>query len=211
MGSQATDGFFTIFLILYLALIVVMLASYWKLFAKAGKPGWASIVPIYNIIVLLEIVGRPLWWIILLLIPCVNIVVGIMVTLDFAKSYGKSVGFAIGLLLLPFIFLPMMAFSDETDYEGPAAGEGSYTPQGRGYTASRQQQTAIPPTEGINFDDDDDLPDLDSIIDKEQDDTGAGAADAGQPDQDKPKPPKRKKGGGPSPGAHKKGKPPPGM
>ncbi|HNR38904.1 MAG TPA: DUF5684 domain-containing protein, partial [Acidobacteriota bacterium] len=69
-------GFGCVFFVIYAAIIILFNASLWKIFVKAGKPGWAAIVPIYNIIVLLEVVGRPLWWIVLLIIPCVNIVAG---------------------------------------------------------------------------------------------------------------------------------------
>jgi hypothetical protein len=96
---------------------VLAIVCLWKVYVKAGKPGWAAIVPIYNIIVLLEIVGRPLWWVILMLIPCVNIVVVIMVQIDLAKKFGKDVGFGIGLILLPIIFLPILAFGD-AEYQG---------------------------------------------------------------------------------------------
>jgi len=89
-----------------------MIASMWKIFTKAGKPGWAAIIPIYNLIVLLEIAGKPLWWFILMLIPFVNIVVFIMVLVSIARNFGKGVGFAIGMLLLPFIFYPMLGFGD---------------------------------------------------------------------------------------------------
>ncbi len=92
----------------------------WKLYTKAGKPGWAPIIPIYNWVVLLEIVGRPLWWIILLLIPVVNFVILIIVAIDLAKSYGKGGGFAVGLILLTPIFVLMLAFGD-AQYVGPAA------------------------------------------------------------------------------------------
>ena len=98
--------------IIYVAFMVVMLAAMWKIFTKAGKPGWAAIVPIYNIIVLLEIVCKPIWWFILLLIPFVNIIVLIIVLIELAKRFGKGVGFAIGMLILPFIFYPMLAFGD---------------------------------------------------------------------------------------------------
>lgn len=81
---------------------------------KAGKPGWAAIIPIYNLIVLLEIAGRPLWWIILLIIPFVNFIVLILVNIDIARKFGKGVGFAIGMLILPFIFWPMLGFGDAT-------------------------------------------------------------------------------------------------
>lgn len=107
-------------LIIYLAIIVLMVASVWKVFVKAGQPGWAAIVPIYNIIVLLQIVGRPVWWIVLMLIPIVSIVVAIILLIDVAKSFGKGAGFAIGLLLLGFIFWPILGFGD-AQYVGPAA------------------------------------------------------------------------------------------
>lgn len=108
------------FILLYLVLIVFMVATMWKLFSKAGKPGWAAIVPIYNTIVMLQIVGRPIWWILLMLVPFVNIVVGIIVTNDLAKSFGKTVGWTVGLILLPIIFYPMLAFGS-AKYAGPSA------------------------------------------------------------------------------------------
>jgi uncharacterized membrane protein YhaH (DUF805 family) len=106
--------------LIYLAVLVLMVASMWKIFDKAGQPGWAAIIPIYNVIVLLQIVGRPLWWFILMLIPVVGFIIGILVVLDLAKSFGQGVGFAIGLLLLPFIFGPILGFGDAS-YRGPAA------------------------------------------------------------------------------------------
>lgn len=109
------------FFLVWLAVMVLVFVSLWKLFEKAGKPGWAGIVPIYNAIVLLEIVGRPLWWIVLLLVPCVGFVVGILLCIDVARAFGKSPAFGIGLALLPFIFFPMLAFSDAR-YVGPVAG-----------------------------------------------------------------------------------------
>jgi len=99
-------------MIVWVAFAVLMIASMWKIFTKAGKPGWAAIIPIYNLIVLLEIAGKPIWWFVLMLIPFVNIVVFIMVLLSIARNFGKGVGFAIGMLLLPFIFYPMLGFGD---------------------------------------------------------------------------------------------------
>ncbi len=101
------------------AFFVLMIASAWVLFTKAGKPGWAAIVPIYNIIVWLEIIGKPLWWLILLIIPGVNFVFSIWMINLTSKSFGKGVGFTIGLILLGFIFLPVLAFGD-AKYLGPA-------------------------------------------------------------------------------------------
>ena len=114
--------------ILYLALIAFFIYCLWRIFVKAGKPGWAAIVPIYNVLVELEIVGRPWWWLLLLLVPLVNVVIGIMVLLDLAKVFGKGTGFGIGLILLSFIFIPILAFGDAR-YLGPIAGQPTmYTP-----------------------------------------------------------------------------------
>ncbi len=99
-------------LLIQLVLLAVVIAGLWKVFTKAGKPGWASIIPIYNVIVLLEIAGRPLWWVILFFIPCVNIIIAILVALDVAKNFGKGTGFGIGLAFLPFIFYPILGFGD---------------------------------------------------------------------------------------------------
>jgi len=107
------------FFLVWLAVLVLVFVSLWKIFEKAGKPGWAGIVPIYNLIVLLEIVGKPLWWIVLFFLPCVNIVGWVLVTVELAKSFGKDVGYAVGMILLPFIFYPMLAFSDAR-YQAPA-------------------------------------------------------------------------------------------
>jgi hypothetical protein len=108
--------------IVYLAVIVLMIIGWWKVFEKAGKPGWAAIIPIYNIIVLCEIVGRPAWWVVLFLIPCVNIVAHIIISLDLAKSFGKDVGFGVGLIILPYIFALILGFGSAT-YVGPAAAQ----------------------------------------------------------------------------------------
>lgn len=96
----------------YLAVLLLIIAGMWKIFTKAGKPGWATIVPIYNIIVLLEVVGRPLWWLVLLLIPFVNFIIGIVINVDLAKRFGKGGGFAAGLILLPIIFIPILGFGN---------------------------------------------------------------------------------------------------
>jgi len=89
---------------------VIVIAAMWKLFNKAGKPGWAAIIPIYNIIVLLEIIEKPLWWIVLMFIPFVNFVIAIIVNIELAKKFGKDIVFAIGLILLPIVFLPILGF-----------------------------------------------------------------------------------------------------
>lgn len=103
-----------------LALMVLLVVSFWKIFTKAGKPGWAAIVPIYNIVVYLQVVNRPIWWIILLLIPIVNIVIAIILTNDLAKSFNKGIGWTIGLLLLGVVFYPMLAFGSDPYVGRPA-------------------------------------------------------------------------------------------
>jgi len=87
-----------------------MIVAMWKVFTKAGQPGWAILVPIYNAYVMLKIAGKPGWWLILLLIPIVNIVIGIMALAGLASNFGKGGGFVVGLLFLPFVFYPILAF-----------------------------------------------------------------------------------------------------
>lgn len=101
-----------------LVIIIVMIASMWRLFEKAGQPGWAAIIPFYNVYVLLLVAGKPGWWLILFLIPFVNLVIAILAALGVAENFGKGVGYAIGLIFLPFIFYPVLAFGD-AQYSGP--------------------------------------------------------------------------------------------
>jgi hypothetical protein len=110
-------GFIWVF---YFVVVILMIVSMWKIFTKAGKPGWAAIIPIYNIIILMETVGRPGWWVILYLIPFVNIIIMIIVAIDLSKSFGHELGMALGLIFLPVIFYPWLAFGS-SQYQGPAA------------------------------------------------------------------------------------------
>ena len=87
-------------LLFWLVLFVVLLAGFWKLFQKAGHPGWACLIPIYNVYILLKIAGRPGWWLILLFIPIVNVVINIIVAIDVAKAFGQSTVFGVVLNLL---------------------------------------------------------------------------------------------------------------
>ncbi|HWB60178.1 MAG TPA: DUF5684 domain-containing protein [Chthoniobacteraceae bacterium] len=103
-----------------LLIFAIVVAGMWKVFIKAGQPGWAAVIPIYNVIILLKVAGKPLWWIILLIIPLVNIIIGVLVGLAVAKNFGKGAGFGIGLIFLPFIFYPILGFGDAT-YQGSAA------------------------------------------------------------------------------------------
>lgn len=109
--------------ILYLAILILLIASLWKIFKKAGKPGWASIIPIYNIIVWLEIVGKPWWWIFLIFfMPVVDIILLIIMIHLLSKSFGKSGWFTVGLLFLGIIFYPILAFGN-AKYVGPAGAK----------------------------------------------------------------------------------------
>ena len=125
MGSQNVDagsivGY--VFLGLFsLAVLVLYIVSMWKIFVKAGKPGWAILIPFYNILVELEILGRP-WWFLLLMIfiPIADFVIGIILMFDMARVFGKSIGFGFGLLFLSFIFIPILAYSDAI-FIGPIA------------------------------------------------------------------------------------------
>ena len=118
--AQSSDGVGAIGILLYLAIVVFYLAALWKVYAKAGQPGWGCLIPIYNAYLLLKIAGRPGWWLLLLLIPIVNIVIVILVMIDVAASFGKGAGFAIGLILLGIVFVPILGFGS-AQYRGPAA------------------------------------------------------------------------------------------
>ena len=99
-------------LLLLLAFMIFMVASFWKVFTKAGQPGWASLVPFYNMYVYLTIAGKPGWWLVMLLIPVVYVVFAILALIARAQRFGKSGGFVAGLIFLPFIFYPILGFGD---------------------------------------------------------------------------------------------------
>ena len=101
--------------VVYLAVFVFYIVSMWMVYQKAGQPGWGAIIPIYNIYILVKIAGRPGWWLVLFLIPLVNIVIGIMVSIGVARHFDRSDGFGVGLFFLGFIFYPILAFG-HSDY-----------------------------------------------------------------------------------------------
>jgi uncharacterized membrane protein YhaH (DUF805 family) len=118
-GSSASDGggifaalFGGVFLLVGLVVFVIVVAGMWKVFEKAGEPGWAAVIPIYNVIVLVKIAGREMWWVLLFLLPCANFVAAVMISLDIARKFGKDPLYGIGLAFLPFIFYPMLGFGD---------------------------------------------------------------------------------------------------
>lgn len=117
----ATGSFILIF---FLAAFVLAAIPFIGIFQKAGKPVWAAFIPIYNWYVLLEIVGRPGWWLVLLLVPIVSIIAVIVVMIDLAKSFGKGTGFAVGLIFLSYIFLLILGFGS-APYLGPGSAGGA--------------------------------------------------------------------------------------
>lgn len=110
MVGAASSGSGSVLIILFLAVAIFYIAAYWKLFAKAGEPGWGALVPIYNIYLYCKIAGRPEWWVILFFIPLVNFVIALILAMDIAKAFSKSQGFGIGLWLLSFIFVPILGY-----------------------------------------------------------------------------------------------------
>jgi len=121
--AQESGGGGSAVLVWIIAVIALYAIAYWKIFTKAGQPGWASLIPFYNVYIILKIVGREGWWLILYFIPIVSFVIQIIVAIDLAKSFGKGAGFGIGLAFLPFIFGPILGFGDAS-YQGPAAAAG---------------------------------------------------------------------------------------
>jgi chromate transport protein ChrA len=102
----------TIITLLQIVVVIVVIVGIWKVFEKAEQPGWAALVPIYNAYVLLKIAGRPGWWLLLLIIPLVNIVILIILPFDIAGKFGKGMGYGFGLLFLPYVFYPILGFGD---------------------------------------------------------------------------------------------------
>jgi hypothetical protein len=95
-------------LLIYLAIVVVMVVGMWKVFEKANQPGWGAIIPVYNVILLLKVAGKPVWWIVLLIIPIVSAVIMILISIDISRNFGKGVGFGLGLAFLGPIFYPVL-------------------------------------------------------------------------------------------------------
>ncbi len=127
--------------IISLALGVLLIVSMWMIFKKAGKPGWAAIVPFYNIYVEYEITWGSGWRFLMLLIPFYNIILAIQTQVKLAKAFGKGGGFAVGLIFLPYVFQPILAFSDAA-YLGVPGKNGYQQPRQEGYapnTGSYQQ------------------------------------------------------------------------
>jgi uncharacterized membrane protein YhaH (DUF805 family) len=107
--------------VLELAMLALLMAASWRIFAKAGLPGWAAFIPIYSVVKLLHLCGRSGWWALLLLIPWLGgIALAVITAFGLARAFGRSTRFGAGLLVLPFVYLPILAFG-ESKYQGPPA------------------------------------------------------------------------------------------
>jgi hypothetical protein len=107
-GGAIAALFGGVFFLIWLVVVVAMVAGMWKVFEKAGEPGWAALVPIYNIIELVKISGKEMWWVIVFFV-C-GPIAAIVISLEIAKKFGQGMGFGLGLAFLPFIFYPMLGF-----------------------------------------------------------------------------------------------------
>lgn len=112
-----------LFLLLGLAFTVFSIAGIWKMFEKADQPGWGILIPIYNLILIVRVAGLPEWMFLLLLIPVVNFVAMIIVSLEIRKRFSKGVGFTVGLIFLPALFYPLLGFGSDVYLPRPAATE----------------------------------------------------------------------------------------
>ena len=119
--TYSMNGPGTMFWVIWCIIIVIEIAAMWKVFQKAGQPGWAAIIPIYNVIVLLQIAGKPIWWILLYFIPLVGLIIAIIVIHNISVNFGKGVSFTLGLIFLSPIFFPILAWGD-AQYRPPGAG-----------------------------------------------------------------------------------------
>jgi hypothetical protein len=128
LGQTTTSVNTSMYVVWFVVWYVLICIPLFVIFKKAGRDdAWAAFIPIYSFYVLLKVVGRPGWWLILLLIPIVNFIIVIVVYNDLSKSFGHGVGFTLGLIFLSVIFYLILAFGSSR-YRGPAAGTGMAPP-----------------------------------------------------------------------------------
>lgn len=116
---------FIVLFVFGLGIAIIGIIATWKVFVKAGQPGWASIIPIYNIYIMTKIAGKPGWWTLLCLIPFFNFIFVIWIYNMISKSFGKDEAFTVGLVLLGIVFWPILAFSDAR-YLGPYGDQAEF-------------------------------------------------------------------------------------
>jgi hypothetical protein len=125
--DSASGGSIAIFVILYLALLVLFLVGYWKVFTKLGLPGWMGIIPFVNVYMIFKARGKrePVVWLILFLIPCINIIAAWFLASDTAEMFDKEIGWKIFLFLIPGISHLVLGFgSAQADRAAIAPGVG---------------------------------------------------------------------------------------
>ena len=120
-NTAADGGMLSTMLVLIGAVYLFFLVATWKLYSKAGRPGWASLIPIYTTVVFCRICGRSGWLTLALMIPGVNVIVSIMLSVDLARVFGRGTGFMLGLIFLSPIFFPILAFGSSR-YVGRPSG-----------------------------------------------------------------------------------------
>ena len=125
-NTAADGGMLSTMLVLIGAVYLFFLVATWKLYFKAGRPGWASLIPIYTTVVFCRICGRSGWLTLALMIPGVNVIVSIMLSVDLARVFGRGTGFALGLIFLSPIFFPILAFGSSR-YVGRPSGRSGMT------------------------------------------------------------------------------------
>jgi len=101
-------------IVIGISIAVLEIVALWFVLDKAGEPGWAAIIPIYNYLMVIKIAGKPWWFILLMLIPVVNLVIYIIILNGLSRNFGKSEAFTVGLFFLRFIFLPILGFGKST-------------------------------------------------------------------------------------------------
>jgi hypothetical protein len=117
--TTTTTSISPVVTIIYLAVVVFYIACQWIIFTKAGKPGWAAIIPIYSTIVFLNIIGRSGWWILILFVPIVNLIFLLIFVHELSKAFGHGIGFTLGLIFLSIIFIPILAFGGSKYVRAP--------------------------------------------------------------------------------------------
>ncbi len=117
-SSGGSGAVFAVGVVVWIAFLAIYIVSLWKIFSKMGQPGWSGIIPILNYVVIARLSGKAWWYGLLPIVPCIGVIFVIILLFDLSKLFGHGGGFTVGLVLLPIIFLPILAFGDSV-YQGP--------------------------------------------------------------------------------------------